>query len=326
LKTTKVIILSCLCLTPLAGFSAEIDAFSKRFEPLEDSLIKVNQLTNRLLQESLDEANDKRDGCDQKHLYKSLRKRFNNQYQGQLAKEIINSDEYAKIKIPSKESIYQDFKWYEAIVQGGTSRISDPIADQMKINGILVGTDKFEHFMGSGYRYFNKFRLEQNTVEEALKIGWKAETGILGAVTTGVMSYADLTANFNGMRFWNHIELKFDDVLGAEYNQGPYVACVDEEWVTTENKIDWANYIDKAFDEGINCSRFKNESLANKVAARLEKLESQDKLGRKYHCPMEPQAIDKLKVKYGQLSPFLINSIGHNPLGVDSFDSLYPAP
>ncbi len=318
-----IIAMSCL---PLTGFSAEIDAFSKRFRPVKESLDVVNVLTNRLLQESLDEANEKKDTCDQGRLYKSLRKRFNNQYQGELAKTIINSDEFPKVKIPSKESIYQDFKWYEAIVQGGTARISDPIADQMMVNGILVGTDKFEHFLGSGYRYFKKFYLDEKPLEDALNIGWKAETGLLGAVTTGVMSYADLTANFNGMRFWNHLLLENDDVLGAEYNQGPFVKCVDEKWVTTEQKIDWANYIDKAFDEGINCSRFKNESLAQKVAARLEILEQEDKQGRTYSCPMEPNAIEELKNKYGRLSPYLINSIGHNPIGVESFDMLYPAP
>ncbi len=315
--------LGCL---PLTGFSAEIDAFSKRFEPVQESLTLVNDLTNRLLQESLDEANEKNDSCDQDKLYKALRKRFNNQYQGELAKTIINSDEFPKIKIPSNESIYQDFKWYEAIVQGGTARISDPIADQMMVNGILVGTDKFEHFLGSGYRYFKKFYLDGDTLEDALNIGWNAETGLLGAVTTGVMSYADLTANFNGMRFWNHLLLQNDDVLGAEYNQGPFVQCVDSAWVTTKEKIDWSKYIDKAFDEGINCSRFKSESLAEKVAKRLEKLEQEDTEGRRYTCPMEPEAIEKIKIKYGSLSPLLINSIGHNPLGVEKFDLLYPTP
>ena len=299
MKTKNLIILSCLCLSPLTGFSAEIDAFSKRFEPLEDSLVKVNQLTNRLLQESLDEVNSKRDGCDQKHLYKSLRKRFNNQYQGELAKEIINSDEYPKIKIPSKESIYQDFKWYEAIVQGGTSRISDPIADQMKINGILVGTDKFEHFMGSGYKYFNEFRLEKHSVEEALQIGWKAETGILGAVTTGVMSYADLTANFNGMRFWNHMLQLRPDILGD--NHGPYISCQDNQFVQVK-KIDFRHYIDESMDESINCSKFARKKSAKKFLKRVEALG--------YSCPMDPDKLEMMKEKYGEFSKWIINDEG----------------
>src|SRR5690606_31777078 len=112
------------------------DPFTNRYAPLEDSLTKVNSLTNRLLSEALVDANEK-DGCSEKRLYKAMRKRFNNQYQGELASTIIESDDIPKTKTPSTESIYRDFKWYEAIVQGGTSHISDPIADLMKVNGYM---------------------------------------------------------------------------------------------------------------------------------------------------------------------------------------------
>lgn len=305
--------------------AAEIDPFTNRYAPLEESLTKVNALTNRLLSEALADANEK-DGCSEKHLYKAMRKRFNNQYQGEFASTLIDSDDIPKTKTPSDESIYRDFKWYEAIVQGGTARISDPIADLMKVNGYMIGTDKFEHFLGSGYRYFKRHHIQGEPVEEALRIGWKAETGFLGAVTTGVMSYGDLAANFNGMRFWNHVLLKNDDVLGAEYNLGPYVTCENNQWIATENTIDWSNYIDESFDEAINCSRFKNETIARKVNARLMELALNDKEGRSYVCPLVPQALDKLKQKYGRLSSYLLNAHGNNPIGVEFFDRLYPEP
>lgn len=305
--------------------AAEIDPFTNRYAPLKDSLSAVNTLTNRLLNEALSEANEK-SGCSEKKLYKAMRKRFNNQYQGELASTIIDSEDIPKTKTPSNESIYRDFQWYEAIVQGGTARISDPIADLMKVNGYLIGTDKFEHFLGSGYRYFKKHYIENEPVEEALRIGWKAETGFLGAVTTGVMSYGDLAANFNGMRFWNHVLLKSDDVLGAEHNLGPYVTCENNQWVATEKTIDWSDYIDESFDEAINCSRFKNETLARKVNTRLIELALKDKEGRHYVCPLVPAALDKLKEKYGRLAPFLLNGHGNNPIGVEFFDRLYPEP
>ncbi len=304
--------------------AAEVDAFTKRFEPVEDTLVPINRLTNELLAKSLERANARGKACNERHLYKALRKNFNNQYAGKLPKIIIKSDEFAKIKIPSKESIYRDFTMWDAIVQGGTSRISDPIADLMKVNGIMVGTDKFEHFLGSGYRYFKKHYQEGKPLEEALKIGWKAENGILGAVTTGVMAYADLAANFNGMRFWNHILQQHDDVLGENF--GPYVACENDQWVVTDKKIDWSNYIDESFDEGINCSRFKNEKVAAKVQVRLEELEANDPEGRRYSCPMTHDSFNKIANKYGELAPLLINSIGHNALGDEQFDTLYLAP
>lgn len=319
----KKVIATLAIITCLPISAAEVDAFSKRFSPINDSLEQVNILTNQMLTNSLNEAN-KKTGCDEKRLYKELRKNFNNQYRGELPKEIIRSEAIQKIKTSSDESIYRDFKWWEAIVQGGLSKLSDPIADLMKVNNVLIGTDKFEHFLGSGYRYFKTHYLDNKPIEEALQIGWRAENGILGAITTGVMSYGDLAANFNGMRFWNHMLQKNDDILGAEHNIGPYVTCVDEKWVATEKQIDWANYIDATFDEGINCSRFKDENLSEKVLARLKNLA--DKNNRVYECPMDPQALDEAAKKYGALAPFLINDHGHNGRGAEGFDGLYPAP
>lgn len=321
----KKVIAVLATLTCLPIGAAEVDAFTNRFAPVEDSLTYVNRLAHQLLSNSLEDAN-KEAGCSEKKLYKALRKNFNNQYRGEFPKLIIKSEEVSKIVTTSKNSIYRDFTWYDAIVQGGISKLSDPIADLMMVNGVMIGTDKFEHFLGSGFRYYKKHYLDGKPVEEALRIGWKAENGILGAVTTGVMAYGDLAANFNGMRFWNHILLKNDDILGSEYNLGPYVKCENDQWVTTENQIDWANYIDASFDEGINCSRFKNEKLANKVAARLEELTNNDKEGRVYKCPMVPGALEQLTTKYGNLAPYLLNYHGHNPRKVEEFDALYPAP
>ena len=54
----------------------------------------------------------------------------------------------------------------------------------------------------------------------------------LGAYGTGVMSYGDLAANFNGMRFWNHILGKRKDILNQDL--GPYVKCKDRKWVVNK--------------------------------------------------------------------------------------------
>ncbi|GAB4025265.1 MAG: hypothetical protein Fur0010_28430 [Bdellovibrio sp.] len=294
--------------------AAEVDSFTVRYLPIENSVKIINQKTNELLKAALDELNQKNHGCSEKKLYKRLRKDFNNQYRGTFSKWVVTTDEFDKKLVGIRDSIYSEWTWKEAIVLGGWSRIIDPSAATLNINGHYIGTDKFEHFLGSGFLYFKEYYLKGNKVIEAMKIGLKAETGYMGAVTTGVQSFGDLTANFNGMRFWNHMLQKREDILGKEYNIGPYVSCVDNKWVQVK-EIDWSNYIDAAFDETVNCSKFKTASMVDKVLTKLKALEDID--GKNYFCPMFTDAQEELRTKYGRFAPQLLNFEGFEKANKD---------
>ncbi len=289
--------------------AAEVDSFTYRSIPLEDSLVTINERTNDYLRKGLDILNEKEVGCNENKLYAQLRKYFSNQYRGELGAEIVETKGIDAHWITIEESIYQDFSWYQSPIQGLWGRIAtDPTAALIKVNGVLLGTDKFEHFMGSGFKYFKTFHQKGKPIEEALNIGYGAETGMMGSIMTGVMSYGDLTANFNGMRFWNHMLLKQDDVLGSKYNHGPYVVCEEGKWVQAE-QIDWANYIDEAFDEGQNCSSFKNIDMKNMVEYRMANVSKA--VGVELKCPMNPEKILPLKEKYGEIGDHILNLNGH---------------
>jgi hypothetical protein len=133
----------------------------------------------------------------------------------------------------------------------------------------------------------------------------------MGAITTGVKAYGDLSANFNGMRFWNHVLQNYDDVLGKEYNIGPYVVCQGNKWVQIK-EMDWADYIDDSFDEGLNCSGFPNKKMRGLVQNRLAILERET--GIKHTCPMDQEKIDSVIPKYGIFAKDLINAKGHSTL------------
>ena len=308
-------VLASFLLLSTATFGAEVDSFTNRYKPIADSVDLINGKTNELFSEAIDEVNEKsKKGCDEKKLYKYLRKRFRNHYTGMLSPWIIKTDKIERIVTPVTNSIYQDFKWYQAIVPGGIARVfGDPSAALIKVNGVMLGTDKFEHFMGSGFLYYRKNYLKGKGIKEAMKIGWSAETGYMGAVTTGVMAYGDLAANFNGMRFWNHVLLKYNDILGEQYNQGPYVKCEENQWKQVA-KVDWRNYIDHAFDEGVNCSKIHTEKMTDQVLARIDTLEKTD--GQSYGCPALPYELEKLKDKYGKYSETLLNMDGIVPMKI----------
>jgi hypothetical protein len=290
--------------------SSEIDSFTYRDNKLKDSRELINNKTEFFLQDSLKRANKKSDGCSEKKLYKSLRKNFRNHVFGQLTPWIINTKDLDKNYGYVRETIYSEFRWFEAPIIGLLSKlISDSTGHNIQVGPYYIGTDKFEHFLGTGYKYFKNRYKKGKSIQDVLDIGIKAEFGLMGAVTTGVISYSDMVANFNGMRFWNHVLSKNDDIFGEEF--GPYVKCVDNKWVS-DKKIDWLNYMDHAWDEGINCSKFRNKRLLKRVQKRLDLYSEEN--GIDLTCPLDVEKLNLAKDKYGELSKTLINEDGHQSI------------
>lgn len=307
----KMTLIYTLFVLAKVSLASEIDPFYLRHEAflLEDSTEVINAKTKELLADSLKRANEKK-GCDKRHLYKSLRKNFRNHVFGNLTPFIIESPLVKKIDAPVGVSIYKNFFWYEALIPGFYARVfKDPSGKVLRMGEYLIGTDKFEHFLGTGFRYFRAHYLKGKPLSYALEMGWSAETKTMGAITTGVTSFGDLVANFNGMRFWNHVLGENEDVLGE--NLGPYVACENDEWVQV-GEINWLAYMDHAWDEGINCSKFRNERLTEKVKAQMKIYE--EEYGQEVKCPMNNDKLEYAATKYGDLAKDLINFDGMIPL------------
>ena len=145
---------------------------------------------------------------------------------------------------------------------------------------------------------------KDKTLTDVLKNGIFREKTVLGGnmVATGVFSYGDLSANFNGMRFWNHMLQKRDDVLGFEYNAGPYVRCEAGKWKTTEFKIDFRNYVDASMDESINCRKLATKGGVTQSKTAME--------SRGFHeCPRNAKLLEQMHAKYNIL-------MAHDPSGL----------
>jgi hypothetical protein len=312
---TKSLLVTLLTLSQFGALGAEVDSFTNRFNPLDDSLVTINKQTNIYFQEALDLANKKGDGCEEKVLYRSLRKYFGNQYRSKFGKYVVEAENFDAHRFTIPNTIYRNFNWYESPIQGFWGRVvSDPTAPTLNVNGVIIGTDKFEHFLGSGFLYFKKNYLEGKGVQAALNIGYRAETGIMGAWMTGVKAFGDLSANFNGMRFWNHVLQKNDDILGKQENHGPYVTCTEIGWEQVK-KVDWATYIDESFDEGNNCSQFPKEKILNKVLTEISIME--EETGLSHTCPINPEKLDAVTAKYGEIGKQILNFKGHSVIDKD---------
>lgn len=308
-KTVKSLI-GLTLLMSLNISASEVDQFSYRFEPLSDASKVVNNKANMFLKDALKITNKWARGkdinCSEKHLYKTMRKFFRNHIQGQLTPFVINSELVPKRVIPIDQSIYKSLNVWQSPVMAGASRVmKDTSGVIVKMGDTQIGSDKFEHFFGRGWAYFKKLYIHGKSLDDVMKYGDRLERYMLGAVTTGVYSYGDLAANFNGMRFWNHVLQKNNDVLGPDHNLGPYVQCKGRKWVQVK-KINFLDYIDASWDEGSNCSDYKNSKTVELVNIEIDKLNTDDKT-QSIECPMEPGKIHALYDKYGDLSEWLIN-------------------
>ncbi|HBA59230.1 MAG TPA: hypothetical protein DCZ92_00110 [Elusimicrobia bacterium] len=133
-----------------------------------------------------------------------------------------------------------------------------------------------------------------------LKGGIFKEKTFLGgnALATGVFSYADLAANFNGMRFWNHMLQKRDDVLGPQHNAGPYLVCRDGKWArNAEKPLDFRVYVDATMQESTNCSKFATAGGLKKFKEALAQMQARDK-SRSFGCPADPGLLENVSKKY----------------------------
>lgn len=291
------------------AFGAEVDHFTRRNEALEDAGPLLNLRANKILSNSLKKLNNQEAGCDEDLLYKELRTYFANKFSGKFSKEIIETDHFPKREISIPESVYQDWEFFDGALLSGAlyEKLGSDLSPVLRVGDVLVGSDKFEHMFGRGFMYFTKNYRKEKGVRRAIRAGIIGEKFILGGLPfeTGVFSYADLSANFNGMRFWNHMLQENDDILGRQYNAGPFVICKNNRWVKGAD-IDFKNYIDKALDEGINCSKFTNQRALEKFKSRVESVG--------LSCPVSREAFSTLTAKYGLLSKWLINQDGNGVL------------
>lgn len=305
LKFALSISLSMSILSAPNLLAAETDQFSKIDQPVDDSAELLNSKVNAYIEKSLNVLNANDHLCEEKDLYKELRKYFNNHLKGILMKEILRDSRFDKRPISLDESIFKGWTPWDGIGMGLPFLKSTDLVltGVMRVGDQTIGTDKLEHFWGQGFYYFTKNYLDKKGIIRALKVGITKEKIYLGGnkIGNGVFSYGDLGANFNGMRFWNHILQKRADVLGTEHDIGPYVVCENNQWKQVKN-VDFRYYIDDSMDESINCSKFPSKSTVRKVQRAIK--------ARHLSCPVDQKRLDLMIEKYGELAHWIINEEG----------------
>lgn len=304
LSTFIFIVLFSLFLIQVA-VPAEVDQFTRREEYLKDSAQILNSKANLAIAKSISAANLRGKGCNEKILYRKLREYFSNHVRGKLIKDILNAPEISKRHVMLKDSVYRDWSIWDGAGIGVTAFANSGLtmSGVIKVGSEEIGVDKLEHMFGQGFNYFKKNYLNEKGEIAALKKGIFGEKFFLGGQKfgNGVFSYGDLSANFNGMRFWNHMLLLHEDVLGDDFNLGPYISCENNKWIKNRD-LDLRNYIDSSMNESINCSKFPSENTAEKFKDRLRIMGMS--------CPVDKARLENMIVKYRHMAKWIINPDG----------------
>jgi hypothetical protein len=250
-----------LCATEAAAY--ESDPLSARRAPPADATIVANAHATELLAGAIERVNDETQcmGDDRtmhlvlaKEIARTMNEKRTVPSRGRQPQmwfgayaAWLEEGPIERMDFRDRTDVYSNVR----ISNSAILRVFGP-ASTIQLAGVLLGTDKIDHFWVQGYDYFrvSKDGLEP---ERAIRWGTRTELGIWGEATTGVFSYADLAANYDGYQFYATLLSPTSSIVRDE-----------EGCVRMVRPFDWAEWIDWHYDEALNPSVY-TEGIAADV-------------------------------------------------------------
>lgn len=190
-------------------------------------------------------------------------------------------------------------------------------ASTILVHGVYMGTDKIGHFTDMGMNYYKKYRSsikDGKNHEQAMKdvldfAGNDAilgERGLIGFVSSGVYSNADLAANYSGMKFYMNLTkpmmiagetrppLLVRD--GDYYKLAPHVAKDSDFFLV---------FFTPHFDEALNPSlhvKGMRDAVRKAIEKRADKVRAwySDANGMERTADYFQNLVDELRTYYGE--------------------------
>lgn len=240
-------LIAVLLLTISSGASAlETDNYIVWDKTLKNSSSFINDYLSSNIQEVVNQEKAKNLSCESitKKIFKRFQSRFvhDNPVENYLLAHLPENYIYPQTFHYVERSIYQD-PFLPHIPQFG-------LAPNIQVNGYYFGTDKLSHFASVGYLYFAKYlkeiykgTKEKEAERKAINYGIRDERTLHGYWASGVFSYADLEANYQGFLFYRSLCI----------DQERFLENVRGSWVLN-NKPRIEKYVDENWDESYNLS------------------------------------------------------------------------
>ena len=230
-----------LALLPFFALSAagyEIDPYTNRDVDVADSLVVLDAKVNEAL-DGIAESWDERPSESGLILavYRTL---GGIHWVDKLERWAVNSDAVAKVPNSRRESIISDFP-----LHAGRVAAIFGFGPTINIGGAYVGTDKIGHFFSQGRKFYRRYR-RLGDEERAARWSVVTETGLFGRLTTGVLSNADLVANYEGYLFYRG--LLHDGVVGGK----PALFRWQQDELVRQRDFTWRDHVNEFWDEALN--------------------------------------------------------------------------
>ncbi len=309
-------ILILLITSAFSAHALETDNYLTWKRTLPDASDELNKLIRNQIEDVLEELSPKEPvSCEQ--ITFRIAKRFKTT-PGKKLFENYTEEHLSEYLYPSspyylQESIFRNTRRIYLSKSG--------MSPNIQANGIYFGVDKLSHFGSTGRRYINNYlkKLKKGyTPEEAerssIRLGLSNEAQILGLWPSGVFSYGDVEANYQGFRFYKRMcldqkdtYLERDGVIWKLAKAPDIRDYVSPYWDETFNQSFlgegmWRVSSKVIKDEYCNLrsspeiqNRFEFYRSFNHTSSSLTYVEELQRIGYKQApVPSETQSIDKL--------------------------------
>jgi hypothetical protein len=228
------------------GWALETDQFWSWGRPLADSTAAVDAKLNLELERALADVSARgRDPASCSDVVKAFRSRLRFVLMHDIQIWAVNSALVARG--PEGIEANRDYRRTNLysnhpLIDPGTWM---PITPTIEVAGVRFGTDKLSHFVSSGWLYYESYQRvlddvgrEDDALQAAVERGMLDESLILGRLTSGILSIADVEAGFSGLGFYR-------DLCGGD---DPVLIRGDEGW-TVSRPIGIGRYVNPRWEE-----------------------------------------------------------------------------
>ena len=240
-KKLSLLLLMFICVPPNGG-AYETDQFNNRLQPIGDSTSILNRQVTLAIAETITSLNGPRD--DMKVVNGIYHKIGGKHWVDKLVRFAMDSDEVERLDTPPHDSIYSGHPLWATRVAGLFG-----VGPTLKINGVLVGSDKLGHFLSQGRKFYRRW-VRMGDEAKAAEQSAYTERALFGQMFTGSYSNADLVANYEGYLFYR--SLFEDDVIAGK---PAIIAWQDDHWIM-QRPFDWADHVNDYWDEALNINHF----------------------------------------------------------------------
>jgi hypothetical protein len=242
MRNRSFLVLLFVLIVPASAGAYETDQFSNRNQVIADSTSLMNRQVNLAIAHAITGKYGPRD--DMQVVNGIYNKIGGKHWVDKIERWAMETHELERLDTGSHESIYKGHPIWATRVASLFG-----VGATINIDGVLVGTDKFGHFLSQGRKFYRRW-LRMNDESKAAKHSAYTERALFGQMTTGSYSNADLVANYEGYRFYRSL---FEDNIIA--GKPPILEWKGDHWIM-QRPFDWSDHVNDFWDEALNVNHY----------------------------------------------------------------------